>query len=124
MLANFTAVHLVSSNLQSKIFNLKWMGRVFPRCAKLLPWVLRICGRAEGGGWSDGVLALESWRLNFDFGLLRLCFGGVGSKVCGARGFFGFVRGVLVRVCNLSFEVVCTKWVRRQIVLHARRGYH
>src|SRR3954469_16446856 len=22
---------------------------VFPRCAKLLPWVLRICGRAEGG---------------------------------------------------------------------------
>src|SRR3954453_14428633 len=49
MLANLTAVHLVSSNLQSKMFDLKWMGRVFPRCAKLLPWVLRICGRAEGG---------------------------------------------------------------------------
>src|SRR3954470_19403501 len=103
MLANFTAVHLVSSNLQSKIFNLKWMSRVFPRCAELLPWVLRICGRAAGGAWRGGGGATRvgwgggrddgsgSWLLAVDFRLWtfgRLFWGCWSESVWRSRIFW------------------------------------
>src|SRR3954466_2042256 len=77
---------------------------------ELRPWVLRICGRAEGGVWSgEGgtmeVLAFDSRLLSLVYRLSHVCFGGVGAKVCGARGFFGFARGVLVRARGASIEV-------------------
>jgi hypothetical protein len=60
----------------------------------------------------------------FDSRLSHVCFAGVGAKVCGARGFLGFARGVLVRARGVAFEVVCWEWFRTQIVLHVRRGSH